>query len=83
MQQRRPIPTLLTLAAVARRLDLPYMRVNRLVRTGALIPDALAAGGISLFKEASVARVEATLRELKIFPIAERMDRLSSLRIVS
>jgi hypothetical protein len=65
---RRPIPKMLTIAAVARRLDLPYMRVNRLVRRGVLIPDAFAAGGISLFNEKSIVRVETTLRELKIFP---------------
>lgn len=61
---RKRIPTLLTLAAVARRLDLPYTRVNRLVRKGALIPDAFAAGGVALFKETSVDRVETTVREL-------------------
>lgn len=65
---RQKIPKMLTLTAVARRLDMPYMRVNRLVRRGDLIPDAIAPGGISLFNEKSIARVEATLRELNIFP---------------
>ena len=57
---------MLTLSAIARRFDLGYTRLNLLVRRGKLIPDAIAPGGVILFNETSISRVEAALRDLKI-----------------
>jgi len=52
----------LTLAEIARRLDLPNQRLYELVQDGVLTPDATTARSI-LFKEASIARVEALLAQ--------------------
>jgi hypothetical protein len=75
---------MITLTAIARRLDLPYTRLNSLVRRGALVPDAVAAGGISLFDESSVANVEKILSRLELPARVQASRRTSNLgRIVS
>lgn len=56
---------MLNLSAVARRLDIPYQNLRRLVQRGKLIPDA-QAGAVNLFNEESVTRVEEVLA--KLFP---------------
>ena len=59
---RKP-QAMLNLAQVSRRLDLPYVRLNRLLHQGLLIPDAIA-GRFALFREESVLQVEQRLTEL-------------------
>jgi hypothetical protein len=54
---------MLSLAQLARRLDLPYTRLSLLVRRGSLRPDAMA-GEVALFDARSVSRVEQTLEHL-------------------
>jgi hypothetical protein len=57
---------MLSLAQLARQLDLPYTRLHRLVRSGKLRPDAMA-GGVALFDARSVSRVEQALEHLFSF----------------
>jgi hypothetical protein len=54
---------MLTVAEIARRLDLPDQRLYHLVKNGVLKPDAVASRS-ALFKESSIARVEAALAQL-------------------
>ena len=55
-----PTPSLLTLGALARRADVPTVRLSRLVRRGALAPD-FQAGSILLFQPDRVPGIVATL----------------------
>lgn len=54
---------MLNLAAVARRLEVPYARLWGMVKSGALQPDAMA-GATHLFSEHSIMRVESALYQL-------------------
>lgn len=59
----RPRRELLTVAQLARRLDMPETSLRRLMRTGELAPDAVA-GRSYLFEASRVAQVKTKLREI-------------------
>lgn len=52
--------TLLSLGSLARRLDVPMVRLSRLVRAGELVPDFIA-GPAKLFRPVRVDELRARL----------------------
>jgi len=64
---------LISVAEIARRLNLPNQRLYALVRTGTLLPDATTNRTI-LFREESIRRVEKALGKLFGTSTASRLS---------
>lgn len=52
---------LLSLANVARRVDVPYARAYRALHSGSVVPDFLAGGRTALFREDRLAKLKEIL----------------------